>query len=108
MMKRYKYQAVVSLYLPQQGGLQTSLPSQTRCLVVRAQHRDTHRSKLFSSVVTTDDEQPLRPGDAHRIVTMQVNGDDATQYVGAGEHFELWFGTDVGHGVVARQLVNWP
>lgn len=107
-MKRYKFQAVVTLYPPQPEGLADSLPPETRCLVVRAQHCDTHRSKLFSSVVTAEDDRPLRPGDAHRVVTMQVNGDDATQYVGAGAHFDLWFGIDVGHGVVSRQLVNWP
>lgn len=42
------------------------------------------------------------------MVTMQVNGDDATQYVEAGDHFDLWFGKDVGHGVVARRMVTWP
>ncbi|MBO0776638.1 MAG: hypothetical protein J2P34_10000, partial [Actinobacteria bacterium] len=68
-MKRYKYQALITFYLPQQGGLQTSLPPQTRCLVVRAQHRDTHRSKIFSSVVTAADDRPLQPGDACRMVT---------------------------------------
>jgi hypothetical protein len=103
-MKRYTYQAVVTLYLPQQGGLQTPLPPQTRCLVVRARRRDTHQPKLFSAVVTAGDDRPLRPGDQHRVVTVQVNGDDAAQYVGPGEHFDLWFGTDVGRGVIAERV----
>ncbi len=107
-MKRYRYQALVTLYLPQQGGLETPLPPQTRCLVVRAQHRDTRQPKLFSSVVTADDDRPLQAGDRHRLVCMQVNGDDAKQYVGPGEHFDLWYGTDVGHGVVARQMFTGP
>ncbi len=103
-MKRYKYQALLTLYPRERGGLEASLPAETRCLVLRAQQRGTHRSKLFSSVVTTMDDRPLAAGDRCRMVTMQVNGDDAREYVGPGEHFDLWFGTDIGHGVVSRQM----
>jgi len=106
-MKRFRYQALVTLYPPQQGGLPASLPAETRCLVVRAEDQQTHRSKLFSSVLMTADDQPLRPGDARRVVTLQVNGDDARQFMRPGGEFALWFGTDVGHGTVSRQLVNW-
>jgi len=106
-MKRYKYQAVIELYPAQHGGLQTSLPAQARCLVVRAHDLQAHRSKMFSSVVTADDGQPLQPGDSHRVVTMQLSGDDAAQYVHAGDHFDLWYGTDVGYGVVTRRMVSW-
>lgn len=106
-MKRFRYQALVTLYPAQQGGLPTSLPAETRCLVVRAADQRTHRSKLFSSVVMTADDQPLRPGDVHRLVTMQVNGDDARQFMHPGGEFTLWFGTDVGRGTVSRQLLNW-
>ena len=107
-MRRFKYQAVITLYPSQNGGLAASLPAQARCLVVRAHDHDAHRSKLFSSVVTADDGRPLQPGDCGRVVTMQVNGDDAQQYVHTGDHFELWFGTDVGYGVVSRRMVTWP
>ena len=105
-MKRVRYQALVTLYPAQQGGLPTSLPAETRCLVVRAEDQQS-RSKLFSSVVMTADDQPLRPGDAHRVVVMQVNGDDAGRFMRPGGEFTLWFGTDVGRGTVSRQLVNW-
>ena len=107
-MKRYKYQALITLYAAQQGGLQNSLPAPARCLVVRAHDQSSHRSKLFSSVLTAEDGRPLQPGDCGRIVIMQVNGDDATQYVHAGDRFELWLGHDVGHGIVSRRMVNWP
>jgi hypothetical protein len=107
-VKRYRYQAVITLYPPQRGGLRDSLPPQARCLVVRAHDPGTHRSKLFSSVVTADDGRPLRPGDHGRVVIMQVNGDDAHQYVHTGDHFDLWFGSEVGHGVVSRRMVTWP
>ncbi len=105
-MKRFRYQALVTLYPAQQGGLPASLPAETRCLVVRAED-EQHRSKLFSSVVMTADDRPLQPGDVHRVVTVQVNGDDAGQYMHPGGAFTLWFGTDVGWGTVSRRLLNW-
>lgn len=104
VMKRYKYQALLTLYTADDGGLRSTLPGETRCLVVRAYHHDTHDSKIFSSLVVTDDERPLRPGDAHVRATVQLHGDDARDYLGPGEHFDLWFGTDVGHGVVSRRM----
>lgn len=103
-MKRYKYQALLTLYPPERGGLSAALPCQTRCLVVRGRHHDTRVSKIFSSVVATQDDRPLCPGDACVPVTMQLNGDDAREYFGPGEHFTLWLGTDVGHGVVSRRM----
>ena len=32
-----------------------------------------------------------------------LNGDDASEYFGPGEHFVLWFGTGVGYGVAPRR-----
>lgn len=103
-MKRFKYQALLTLYPSERGGLSAALPRQSRCLVVRAHHHASRVSKLFSCVVTTRDDQPLCPGDAHVPVTMQLNGDDALEYFGPGEHFTLWLGGDVGHGVVSRRM----
>ena len=102
-MKRYKCQALVSLYPASHGGLAEALPSETRCLVVRAAHPETRDERLFSSVVRTDDGQALRPGSC-ALVTMQVNGDDAREFVVAGEAFTLWFRTNVGRGVVSRRI----
>jgi len=53
-MKRYKYQALVRL-LPETGAATTALPSGTSRMVIKAEHRETHASKLFSSLVTRDD-----------------------------------------------------
>jgi hypothetical protein len=103
-MKRYKCQALVTLYPPENGGLPTAPSRQVLRLLVRARHRDTQRSKFFSTMVTGSDGSALRPGAGHVLVSMLLVGDDADKYLGPGDHFALWRGTDIGHGVVSRRL----
>lgn len=55
------------------------LPGPVCRLVVRARHQDTGRSKIFSSLVSTD-EQP-RAGAPHITVTMVVLGDHVGEYL---------------------------
>ena len=118
-MKRYKYQALVSL-LPEDAAAarpgQHALPVGTSRMVIKATHRETHVSKLFSSLVTrndalfTPDDALGPPGDAvgeHRSsisVTFVVLGDDAEDYLAAGDRFALWDGHDLGSGVVTRRV----
>jgi hypothetical protein len=113
-MKRYKYQALVRL-LPGEGRTGTAppgLPAGTFRMVIKAEHRETHAGKLFSSLVTRDDA--LGAGDdpagapaarpAAISVTFVVLGDDAGDYLGTGERFALWDGHDLGTGVITRRI----
>lgn len=111
-MKRYKYQALVHL-LPGDGDVtaaSTVLPAGTCRMVIKAEHRDTHVSKMFSSLVTRDDTLGLVPEalrgarDAAVSVTFVVLGDDASDYLGTGESFALWAGRDLGTGVITRRV----
>jgi hypothetical protein len=110
-MKRYKYQALVHL-LPGDGDAVAAppmLPAGTCRMVIKAQHRETHVSKLFSSLVTRDDalgQVPAArgPRDAAVSVTFVVLGDDASDYLGPGERFSLWHGQDLGAGVITRRV----
>jgi hypothetical protein len=96
-MKRYKYQGTVTL---------TPAPSSESALtgrvVVRAQHRETHTSRLFSALVSQGGES--LPGDSDRVVTMVVLGDDTGDYLAPGEDFVLWRGGEIGHGVITRRI----
>jgi hypothetical protein len=38
------------------------------------------------------------------VVTLRVVGDDVTDYLDIGSHFNLWLGSDIGEGVVTRRL----
>jgi hypothetical protein len=101
-MKRYKYQALVKLLTPQESGTAAALPGPACRMVVRARHHETHAGKLFSALVAVGSD--LGPGDSHVIVTVTVLGDDAHDYLAAGEEFTLWRGGDIGCGVVTRRI----
>jgi hypothetical protein len=101
-MRRYKYQALVTLLPQADGGPSATLPGPACRMVVRARHHETHVSKLFSALVATSEDRP--PGGSQLAVTMSVLGDDAGEYLTAGEDFALWRGGDVGRGVVTGRI----
>jgi len=97
--KRYKYEAVVKLLPQQAGDPEAALPGPVCLAVVRADHLETHHSKLFSALVTSG-EGGGPPGNAPIAVTMVVAGD----YLTPGEHFALLRGGDVARGTVTRRI----
>ena len=81
----------------------TVRPGQTRRIVVRGEHHETHGSQVFSALVTPGEDLP-RPEDDHVIMTVTLSCRDPREYFEIGDHFALWLGGDVGHGVVTRRL----
>ncbi|MDR2988723.1 MAG: hypothetical protein LBV34_28195, partial [Nocardiopsaceae bacterium] len=74
-MRCYKYRALVTLMPSASGGPQAALPGPVCHAVIRAHHRETRDSKIFSALITTSDDDPP-PGDSHIVATMVVLGDD--------------------------------
>lgn len=107
-MKNYKYRALVKLE-PAAGGKSADLPLPETGgrVVVRAHHHETHRTKVFSALVTTTNGEPLRATDHSIQLTITVLGDDASDYLEAGDAFALWRGHDIGQGVISRRLFFW-
>jgi hypothetical protein len=101
-MKRYKYQATITLPAPKNDDRAEELRGPTRRMVVRADHQDSRASRIFSALVTPSEE--LRPDGAHVVVTLVVLGEDVTEYLAPGTEFTLWLGHDVGHGTVTRRI----
>ena len=99
--KRYKYRALVTPVPPPADDPEATLPSPVCRVVVRARHPGTHRSKLFSALVTSDDD--LQPGKAS-MVTVVVLGGDADDYLAPGGHFALLRGCDVARGTVTSRV----
>jgi len=103
-VKRYKFQALVTLRPANDGGLGAELgPSPCR-MVLRAENTQTRRHQLFSTLVSSYGEGPFRQGDPQLIVTLQLAGDDVCDYLAVGEHFQLWRQRDVADGVISRRL----
>ena len=100
-VKRYKFQALVML----NGKEPDARPGpDPRRMVLRGRNDESRRSKLFSALISCDDDGPFRPGGRQQLVTVRLAGDDVAGYFGVGGHFDVWMGDDVGHGVVTRRL----
>lgn len=104
-MKRYKYQATVTL-TPRLAGKDTALPGPACRMVLRASHRETHANQLFSALVSSGDGllQTVASTGSQVVVTLVVLGDTAGEYLAPGEEFDLWRGRNVAHGVITRRI----
>ena len=79
-------------------------PNHTHALMVRAQclSRPGY-ARCFPAELSWDDERPLHPGDRAEVTITMID-DEAAEFFGAGQHFSLWAGTDIGHGTVSRRV----
>jgi hypothetical protein len=79
-------------------------PNHTHALMLRPTGpRESGESGLFPAEICMDDQDWLRCGE-HAVVTITVNHDLAATFFRAGQHFTLWAGGDVGHGVISRRV----
>jgi hypothetical protein len=101
-MKRYKFQALVTLDpLATGAAIRAGQPQR---MVVRGENHETHGRQLFSALVAPASEHSPRAGDDHVIMTVTLACADPSEYFGIGDHFALWLGGDIGRGVVTRRL----
>ncbi len=104
-MKRYKFQALVTLGPAQDGGdLAAMHADQMRRVVVRGRHHETGGSKFFSALVTRQGGDRPWPEEDPVIMTVALMGDDPGEYFEIGDSFAFWLGHDLGRGVVTRRL----
>ncbi|HEY2549179.1 MAG TPA: hypothetical protein VGI64_01230 [Streptosporangiaceae bacterium] len=100
-MKRYKFQALVTLRPPAADARQAQLSGAGR-VVIRARDHDTGDLRMLSALVTSVEE--YQPGDAHKIMTVVALGSDPAGCLSAGDEFSLWRGGTIGNGTVTRRI----
>jgi len=105
-MKQYKYSALIKLVSASETSGEPPLPATGGRVVVRARHHEKKGSKMFSALISTPPDQPLKP-DHSMQVTLTVVGDDVLDYLDAGDSFTLWRGREIGQGVISRRLSWW-
>jgi hypothetical protein len=103
-MKRYKFQALVTMRGKGDDWPRVGLGAAPRRMVLRGRNEESGRSQMFSTLVSCDDGTPFRPDSRQVLVTLRLAGDDVADYLEIGGHFDLWLGGVVGHGVVTRRL----
>ncbi len=103
-MKRYKFQALLTLRPEAEGRARVELGRAPSRVVVRARNAESGRNRMFSALVSTDWDGPYSPGGNSTIVTLVVACDGGGVPLDVGEHFKLWRGADIGEGVVSRRL----
>lgn len=95
-----KFRALVTL----DQGLDHDLPSPTLSLGIRAHGHPPLHSGVFSAMITSEDDEPLLPGQANRDVTITVADGHARDCLGSGTRFDLCQGHLVGHGIISRRI----
>jgi hypothetical protein len=72
--------------------------------VIRVSGDTPDKEREFHALLMTADNEPFRPGEASREVTISTTDDAATDYLTTGVAFELWSGQQpIGRGVIARR-----
>ena len=103
-VKRYKFQALVTLYAAGDATRTRSWDPRRAgwCCEAGAKDPGAVRFSLPWSAATTTGRSA--PGARSVLATLRLAGDDVADYLGIGSHFDLWLGSHVGKGVVTRRL----
>jgi hypothetical protein len=104
VVKRYKFQALVTLHAAGDGQPRPKLGPAPCRMVLQGWSGETGHSQLFTVLISCENDGPFGPGSQRTEVTLRVAGDDVADYLGVGREFGLWLGGEIGEGVVTRRL----
>jgi hypothetical protein len=104
-VRHYKYRAVVSLDGAARNAPAQGYPSGTHAVMIWCSNPAAPaQRRYFPAAIYQPDEQPLAPGEAGLVVTIEVADDEASTFPGPGQDVTLWNGHDIGHGVISRRV----
>lgn len=104
-MSHYRYLAFLTLDPAAQGEPGRLYPSGSHDLMIRCPRLDEPAvRRYFPASIYRDDAQSLHPGDTNVLATVEVLDDEATSFLGPGQHITLWNGRECGHGLISRRI----
>jgi hypothetical protein len=104
-VSHYMFLAFLSLDPAAQGESGRLYPFGSHDLMIRCSRLDEPAvRRYFSASIYRDDHEPLCAGDAGVLATLDVLDDEATAFLGPGQHITLWNGRECGHGVISRRV----
>jgi hypothetical protein len=104
-MRQYKFMALVTLDSAAPGKPTRQYPSGSRSLIVRCSRPGMPGlQRYFPAAIYRADGQPLKPGDASVVVTVEIADDQACAFLGPGQHITLWNGSACGHSIISRRV----
>lgn len=104
-VRQYKYRAVISLDHAACNAPSWRYPSGTHSVMIRCSKMAAPaQRRSFPAAIYRPDDQPLAPGEAHVVMTIEIADDEASAFLGPGQHITLWNGRDIGHGVISRRV----
>ncbi|WP_019634918.1 hypothetical protein [Actinomadura atramentaria] len=80
-----------------------SPPGPSHRVGVRIPGRGASGPRRLEALLTTEDDEPLRPGDHARQVTLVTTDERAHELLTTGTRFELWTRHLVGQGAITRR-----
>ena len=103
-MKRYRFQALVTLGGSPEGSPAVTSGGQPRRVVLHGHSHETGEGRFFSALATRSGEVPPWPEQDPVIMTVVLVCDDPREYFDIGDSFAFWLGSDRARGVVTRRL----
>jgi len=105
-MPQVRYRALIALdAVPLQPG-RGEYHNHTHKLMVHAHCvREPAHIRYFPAELSWDDERTLHPGDRAEV-TITIVDDEAASFFDCGQRFDLWNGSDIGHGTISRRVYS--
>jgi hypothetical protein len=103
-VKRYRFQALVTLGDSPEGSPAAMPGGQTRRVVLHGHNHKTGQGQFFSAMATRNGEIPPWADRDPVVMTVVLQCDDPRDYFDIGDTFAFWLGSDRARGVVTRRL----
>ena len=103
-MKRYRFQALVTLGGSPEGSPAGEPGGQLHRVVLHGHSHKTGQGQFFSALAARSGDAAPWPDQDSVIMNVVLVCDDPREYFDIGDSFAFWLGSDRARGVVTRRL----